>query len=50
MVNSISTQNYAVQQTAINTQKAEYIEEPSSKATESIKNIDTRKNAIRRSD
>jgi hypothetical protein len=46
MVNSISSQNYVVQQTAINTRKAEYIEEQSSKLPESIKNIDTRKNAI----
>jgi len=46
MVNSISPQNYLVQQTTINTQKAEYIEEPSFKSAESIKNIDTRNNAV----
>tara|TARA_R110002167_G_scaffold327643_1_gene533907 strand:- start:127 stop:651 length:525 start_codon:yes stop_codon:yes gene_type:complete len=46
MITSVNSQNFAVQQTPTNTNKAEKKEENLPKAYESINNIDTRKNAI----
>ncbi|UUO21957.1 hypothetical protein FGD67_01130 [Colwellia sp. M166] len=46
MINSVSSQSYAVQQTSTNNSKTESIEAPAYKTSQGINNMDTRKNAM----
>ena len=46
MINSISSQNYAIQQTRDNTSKVEQTTVATSKSSESIHSFDTRQNAL----
>jgi hypothetical protein len=46
MINSISSQNYAVQKTSANTSKVEQTTVTTSKASENINSLDTRQNAL----
>jgi hypothetical protein len=46
MINSISSQNYAVQKTSANTSKVEQTTVTTSKSSENINSLDTRQNAL----